>query len=86
MDYFTVQRAAERFFSLSSFVSSSITRASVIFVFASLFLTLFLLITVVVVVNYDLECLTNLAIVCIYHSAHTLFEYKLVLVILKLGV
>ena len=59
-------------------------RASVIFVFASLFPTLFLLIAVVVVINYGLEYFTNLGIAC--YSAHILFEYKLVLVILKLGV
>ena len=70
----------------SSSVSSSITLLGVIFVFASLFPTLFLLIAVVFVINYDLECFANLGIVYIYHSAHQLFEYKLVLVILKLGV
>ena len=54
--------------------------------FASLFPTIFLLIATVVAINYDLECFTNLGIAYIYYSAHTLFEYKLVLVILKLGV
>ena len=38
------------------------------------------------VINYGLECFANLGIAYIYHSAHILFEYKLVLVILKLGV
>ena len=54
--------------------------------FTSLFPTLFLLIVAVVVINYGLECFTNLGIAYIYYSAHILFEYKLVLVILKLGV
>ena len=58
----------------------------VIFVFASLFPTLFLLIVVVFVINYGLDCFTNLGIAYIYHSAHQLFEYKLVLVFLKLEV
>jgi len=55
-------------------------------VFASFFPTLFLLIVAVFVINYGLECFANLGIAYIYHSAHILFEYKLVLVILKLGV
>ena len=71
---------------LSSSVSSSITRAGVIFVFASLFPTLFLLIAAMFVINYGLECFTNLGIAYILYSAHILFEYKLVLVILKLRV
>ena len=48
-------------------------------------LTLYL-ISVVFVINYGLECSTNLVIAYIYHSAHILFVYKLVLVLLKLGV
>ena len=71
---------------LSSSVSSSITRAIVIFVFASLFPTFFLLIAAVFVINYGLECFTNLGIVHLSYFAHILFEYKLLLVILKLGV
>ena len=67
-------------------LSSSITRAGVIFVFASLFPTFFLLIAAVVAINYGLKCFTNLGIAYIYQSAHILFEYKLVLVLLKLGV
>ena len=67
-------------------VSSSITHAGVIFVFASLFPTIFLLIDAVFVINYGLECFTNLGISYILYSAHILFEYKLVLIILKLGV
>ena len=70
----------------SSSVSSSITRAGVIFVFASLFPTLFFLIAVVFFINYVLECFANLSTTYIYQSAHILFEYTLVLVILKLGV
>ena len=49
-------------------------------------LTLYLLIVAVFVINYGLECFTNLDIVYIHHSAHILFVYKLVLVLLKLGV
>ena len=48
----------------------------------SLFPTLFLLIVAVFVINYGLECFVNLGIAYIYHSAHQLFEYKLVLVFL----
>ena len=73
-------------FSPSSSVSSSITHAGVIFVFDSLFPTIFLLIAAVFVINYGLECFANLGIAYIYHSTHILFEYKHVLVILKLGV
>ena len=61
-------------------------RAGVIFVLPSLFLTLFLLIAIVFMVNYGLECFANLGIAYISYSAHILFEYKLVLIILKLGV
>ena len=75
-----------RGFSLSSSVSSSITCLSVIFVSASLFPTLFLLIVVVFVIYYGLDCFANLGIAYIYHSTHQLFEYKLVLVFLKLEV
>ena len=49
-------------------------------------LTLYLLIVVVFVIIYDLECFTSLGIAYIHHSAHLLFGYKLVLVLLKLGV
>ena len=49
-------------------------------------LTLYLLITVVVVINFGLECFTNLVLAYIHLSAHILFVYKLVLVILILGV
>ena len=75
-----------RDFSPSSLISSLITRLSVIFVFASLFPTLFLLIVVVFVINYGLECFANLGIAYILYSAHILFEYKLVLENLNLGV
>ena len=70
---------------MSSSVSSSITRAGVIFVFASLFPTLLFLIAAVFVINYGLECFANLGIAYTCHFAHILFEYKPVLVILKLG-
>ena len=48
-------------------------------------LTLYLLITAVVVINFDLEYFTNLGLAYIHHFAHILFVYKLVLVILYLG-
>ena len=48
--------------------------------------SLFLLIAAVFMINYDLKCFTNLGITYINHSAHILFVYKLVLVLLKLGV
>ena len=48
--------------------------------------SLYLLITTVIMINYDLECVTNLVIAYISFSAHILFDYKLVLVILNLGV
>ena len=73
-----------RGYSLNFLVSSSITRLGVIFVFASLFPTLFLLIAAMFVINYGLDCFSNLGIAYIYHSAHQLFEYKLVLVFLVL--
>ena len=50
------------------------------------FLSLYLLIAAMFVINYDLECVTNLDIAYISYSAHILFDYKLVLVILYLGV
>ena len=37
-------------------------------------------------INFGLECFTNLVIAYISFSAHILFDYKLVLVILELGV
>ena len=49
-------------------------------------LTLYLLIYVVFAINYGLECFIYLVIAYIHHSAHILFMYKLVLVLLKLGV
>ena len=49
-------------------------------------LSLYLLIIVVIMINYGLECVTNLVIAYISYSAHILFDYKLVLVILNLGV
>ena len=50
------------------------------------FLTFYLLITAVIVFNYGLECVTNLNIAYISYSAHILFDCKLVLVFLYLGV
>ena len=49
-------------------------------------LTFYLLITIVVVINFGLECFTDLDLAYIHHFAHILFVYKLVLVILILGV
>ena len=49
------------------------------------FLSLYLLIAIVFVINYGLECVTNLVITYTSYSAHILFDYKLVLVILYLG-
>ena len=45
-------------------------------------LSLYFLIAVVFVINYGLECVTNLDIAYISYSAHILFDYKFVLVIL----
>ena len=50
------------------------------------FLTLYLLISVMIVINFGLECFTNLDLAYIHLSAHILFVCKLVLVILNLGV
>ena len=50
------------------------------------FLSFYLITAVVLVINYGLECVTNLDIAYISYSAHILFDYKLVLVILYLGV
>ena len=50
------------------------------------FLSLYLLIAVVFVINYGLECVTILIIAYISYSAHILSDYKLVLVFLYLGV
>ena len=50
------------------------------------FLSLYILIAAVFVINYCLECVTNLDIAYISYFAHILFDYKLVLVILYLGV
>ena len=50
------------------------------------FLSLYLLIATMFIINYGLECVTNLDIAYISFSAHILFDYKLVLVFLNLGV
>ena len=49
------------------------------------FLSLYLLIAVVFVINYGLECVTILIIAYISYSAHILFDYKLVLVFCNWG-
>ena len=66
---------------LSSSISSSITHAGAIFVFASFFPYFLSLIAIVFVINYGLKCFTNLGIAYIHHSARILFVYKLVLVL-----
>ena len=48
-------------------------------------LSLKFLITAMFVINYGLECVTNLVINYILFSAHILFDYKLMLVILEVG-
>ena len=45
-------------------------------------LTLYLLITVVVMINFGLECVTNLVIAYISFYTYILFNYKRVLVFL----
>ena len=50
------------------------------------FLSLYLLITTVFLINYGLECVTNLVIAYILFSALILFDYKFVLVTFYLGV
>ena len=50
------------------------------------FLSLYLLTVAVLIINYGLECVTNLNIAYISYSSHILFDYKLVLVFLNLGV
>ena len=49
-------------------------------------LSLYLLITTMIVINYGLVCVTNLVIAYLSYSTHVLFDYKLVLVVLCLGV
>ena len=49
-------------------------------------LTLYLLITAMFVINFGLECFTNLDIAYISYFVYILFDYKLVLVILYLRV
>ena len=49
------------------------------------FLSLYILIAVVFVINYGLECVTNLDIAYISYSTHILFDYKLVLVYCNWG-
>ena len=46
------------------------------------FLSFYLLIATMFVINFGLECVTNLDIAYISYTAHILFDYKLVLVIL----
>ena len=49
-------------------------------------LSLYLLNVVVIVINYGLECVTNLVIAYISYSVYILFDYELMLVIFNLGV
>ena len=85
MDHFTTWRAVERFFAeFFGFLFDNITMLSLCLHLSSL--TLYLLITIVFMINFGLEYFTNLGSAYIHHSAHILFVYKLVLVILILGV
>ena len=49
------------------------------------FLSLYLLIVAVVVINFGLECFINLDIAYVSYFAHILFDYKLVLVFCNWG-
>ena len=77
---------AERFFAEFFSVSFSVTHAGVILRLLLSILYSLHLITAMLLLNYGLEYFDCLGIACIYHSAHTLFEYKLVFVILILRV
>ena len=70
----------------NSSVFSSITRASIIFVSASLFPYSLSLIVAMFVINHGIECFTYLVIAYVHHFTHILFVYKLVSVLFKLGV
>ena len=48
-------------------------------------ISLYLLITVVIVINYGLKCVTNLGLAYIHITHINCFVYKLVLVFLILG-
>ena len=86
VDHFTAWRAVERFFAeFFDFLFDNTCRCYLC-VCISLPFTLYLLIAVVFVINYGLEWFTNLGLAYIHHSTHILFGYKLVLVILKLGI
>ena len=50
------------------------------------FISLYLITAAMLVIIYGLECVTNLDITYISYSAHIPFDYKLMLVILYLGV
>ena len=84
MDYLPLGGRQRGFMPRAS-VSSSITHRVLSLCLHLSSLTLFPLIAAVFVINYDLECFANLSIAYISYSAHILSEYKLVLVILKLG-
>ena len=86
VDHFTTWRVVERFFAeFFDFLFDNTCRCYLC-VCISLPFTLYLLIVAVFVINYGLECFTYLVITYIHHSAHILFAYKLVLILLKLGV
>ena len=75
----------ERYFAeYFGFLFDNIAVLSLYLHFSSL--TFYLLITAVVVINFDLECFTNLDLAYIHLFTHILFVYKLVLVILYLRV
>ena len=85
MDYWPFG-GRKRGFSSSTSVSSSITYRCVILCLHHSSLTLYFLITAVIMINNGLECVTNLVIAFISYSAHILFDYKLVLANFNLGV
>ena len=75
---------AERFFAES--FGFLFDNTSTCYLCVCISLPLDLLITVVIVFNYGLECVTNLVSAYISYFAHIVFDYKLVLVVLYLGV
>ena len=75
----TVWRVAERFFAKHFNFLFENTSPYYLCVCISLPFLFTLFITAVCVINYGLECVTNLVIAYISYSAHILFDYKLVL-------
>ena len=85
MDHFTAWKAAERFFAeFFGFFFDNTCQCYL--AFASPYPLLFAFNYCCVMIKLWLRAVCILGIAYIYHSTHILFEYKLVLVILKLGV